>query len=294
MIRRFIRNVLRILPFKKPVYSLLKKIGPPGEKVYRHLYFYGPFNVSYQGKNVFRLMHHGHVEENEIFWNNLDNGWERKTISLWIELCKYNRNILDIGANTGLYAVCAKTFNPSATVHCFEPIEGVVKFLRQNTRLNNLDVVVHQLGLSDYNGQADIYLPVESEFAYSVTVNQDTVADSKQSRKVLIDVRRLDTLIAEGIVPVPDLIKIDVERHEFEVLTGMIETLSSAKPDFIIEVLDDEQAQKVDSIFEGRGYVYFNIDDVKKSVRQTTTIEKSDYWNYLVCKPETAKLLQLI
>jgi FkbM family methyltransferase len=269
-------------------------MGPPSERIYRHLYFHGPFDVKYKGQKVFRLIHHGHIEENEIFWNDLDNGWERKTISLWIELCKHKQNILDIGANTGLYAVVAKTFNPKAEVHCFEPLEGVVRFLEQNAKLNILQLNVHTIGLSAYNGKADVYLPEEKDFVYSVTVNEDTVSDNRKSRRVQIDVSRLDVMIDQGKVPTPDLIKIDVERHEFQVLQGLGQYLSNAKPDFIIEVLDDDQAKKVNSVFEGLGYLYFNIDDVRNSIRQTSTIEKSDYWNYLVCKPETAKQLQLI
>lgn len=294
MMRKLFRNLLRILPFKKPVYSLLKKIGPPSERIYRHLYFHGPFDVQYKGKKVFRLMHHGHIEENEIFWNNLDNGWERKTISIWIELCRSKKNILDIGANTGLYGVTAKVFNPQANVHCFEPVEGVVTYLEQNAALNNLQLNIHTVGLSDYDGKADVYLPEEKDFVYSVTINQDTVSDSRQSRKVQIDVRRLDSMIADGSVPVPDLVKMDVERHEFEVLTGMGGYLKTCNADFILEVLDDEQAAKVNSLFEGSGYLYFNIDDVRKTIRRTAVIEKSDYWNYLVCKPETAQALNLI
>jgi FkbM family methyltransferase len=292
--RRFFRNVLRVLPFKKPVYSVLKKAGPPPEYIYRHLYFNGPFDVKYKGEKVFRLIHHGHIEENEIFWNNLDNGWEPKTISFWIELCKMKRNILDIGANTGLYGIVAKTFQPSANVHSFEPLDGVVNFLEQNATLNNLELNIHKVGLSDFDGKADVYLPEEKDFVYSVTINQDTVSDSRKSRKIQIDVRRLDSMIEQKLVPVPDLIKIDVERHEFEVLQGMGKFLSSALPDFVIEVLDEEQAAKVNSVFSGLGYLYFNIDDIKKSVRQTEKIEKSDYWNYLVCRPETAKALKLI
>lgn len=292
--RRFIRNVLKILPFKKPVYSLLKKLGPPSERFYRHLHFHGPFDVHYKGKKVFRLLHHGYVEENEIFWNDLDNGWERKTIEIWIALSKKRMNIFDIGANTGLFGITAKAFSPQASVHCFEPLEGVVKILNQNATLNSFDISVHTIALSNYDGKADVFLPDEKEFVYSVTVNEDTVAKHRKSRKVEINVRSLDNMIAEGIVPTPDLIKIDVERHEFEVLTGMKQILLSAGPDFIIEVLDAEQAAKVQTIFDGTDYLFFNIDDKRKSIRQTSKIEKSDYWNYLVCKPQTAKELSLI
>lgn len=293
-IRKFFKGMLQILPFKKPVFLLIKKIIRPSESIYKHLYFNGTFDVNYKGEKVFQLVHHGHIEENEIFWNNLDNGWEKKSISVWIDLCRTNNNILDIGANSGVYGITAKAFNSNAQVHCFEPLEAVVAYLKQNIELNTFDITVHSCGLSDYDGVANVYLPEEKDFVYSVTVNVDTVANFRKSRKIEIDVMRLDSMITSGVVPIPQLIKMDVERHEYEVLKGMGKYLTEARPDFIIEVLDEEQAEKLNSVFGELNYLYFNIDDEHNSIRQTKRIEKSDYWNYLVCKSETAKELKLI
>lgn len=252
------------------------------------------FHVTLHGKKVFKLYHHGNIEENEIFWNGLEKGWEQKSIDLWLKLCPHHKTILDVGANSGLYGIAAKAFNPQAEVHCFEPIVGTVKYLMENARINNFDIGIHTIGLSDYDGVADVYLPDERNFAYSVTVNQNTVAPYRSSRKISISVQRIDTLIEQQKMSPPTLIKLDVERHEYEVLTGMGKWLRELHPDLLIEVLDEEQAAKLQSIFEGLNYLYFNIDDKNNSVRPTTRIEKSDYWNYLVCKAETAKMLNLI
>lgn len=292
--KNFLKRLYHLLPFKKQLFILIRSCCKPSASVYQHLHFVGVFNVTLRGKKVFKLFHHGNIEENEIFWNGLDKGWEQKSIDLWLQLCPHHTTILDVGANSGLYGIAAKAFNPQAEVHCFEPVVGTVEYLMENSRINNFDIGIHAIGLSDYDGIADVYLPDERNFAYSVTVNQNTVAPHRSSRKISISVQRIDTLIEQQKISLPTLIKLDVERHEYEVLMGMGKWLRELQPDLLIEVLDDEQAVKLQSVFEGMDYLYFNIDDQKNTVRQTNRIEKSDYWNYLVCKPETAKMLKLI
>ncbi|GAB4132177.1 MAG: hypothetical protein Fur0041_03230 [Bacteroidia bacterium] len=289
-----LKYIYNIIPFKKAFFVFLRSCCKPSERIYQHLHFKGLFDVLYKGKKIFRLYHHGHIEENKIFWDGLENGWEPVSINIWIELCKIKTVIYDVGANTGLYGLTAKAINPQAEVHCFEPLNGVVKFLKQNNDINNFNIRIHQIALSDYDGNADVFLPDDKEFVYSVTVNQNTLDNKIKSRKISIPVSRIDTLIENNIIRIPDLVKLDVERHESDVLSGMGKYLSIARPDFIIEILDHEQAHKLNNIFNNLGYLYFNIDDKKRKIRKTDRIEKSDYWNYLICKPETAQKLNLI
>ena len=56
----------------------------------------------------------------------------------------------------------------------------------------------------------------------------------------------------------------------------------------------DDIGKKVQQVFDGLDYCYFNIDDKNGTTKRTETIVKSDYFNYLVCTKETAKELQLI
>lgn len=89
-----------------------------------------------------------------------------------------------------------------------------------------------------------------------------------------------------------DLIKIDVETHEAEVLEGFSEFLPVYKPSMLIEILTDEVGEKVESLVKDLNYLYFNIDELG-SIRQVKSLSKSDFYNYLLCSPQTADKLNL-
>ena len=88
--------------------------------------------------------------------------------------------------------------------------------------------------------------------------------------------------------------KIDVEGHEPEVLEGMDDYLFKFSPTIIIEVLTEEVAIELNKLFDKMDYLYFNIDDKNNAIRQTEKIEKSDFWNYLICNKKTALKLGII
>ena len=137
-------------------------------------------------------------------------------------------------------------------------------------------------------------MPFDSDFAYSVTVNQNRLHKNTKVKELTINTKTLKTFIEDNNIKSIDLMKIDVETHEPEVLLGMGEYLQLFKPTMIIEVLDNEIADRLNTILENFDYLYFNIDDEKNSIRQVAKIEKSDYWNFLICNKETAKKLNLI
>lgn len=292
-IKSILKKLYFALPFKGEFYSMLKKIWLPPEYIYKHLTFKNPFNVQVSDSKQFKLTHTGNIEENEIFWNGLYNGWEKKSMVLWAQLCKQANVVIDIGANTGLYGLVAKTINPSVEVHCVEPIPYVFSILEKNISINHFDIQSHCIGLSDYNGTAKIYLPKGEDFAYSVTINQNTIT-SKEVNELEINVCKLSTLIETYHIPKIDLMKLDVETHEVEVIKGMENYLKEFKPAILIEVLNDDIAKNLNEIFRGFGYLYFNIDDIKNTVRLVPEITKSDYWNFLLCNENTAKALKLI
>ncbi|MBL7895878.1 MAG: FkbM family methyltransferase [Bacteroidia bacterium] len=292
--KRLLKKIYTALPFKKNIFLFLKLFFKFPHSVYQHLYFRGFFKVKLDLQHSFEIFHPGTIEENDIFWNGIYNGWERKSMAIWIDLVKgSNKTILDIGANTGLYGLVAQSLNPSHTIHSFEPLPGVFKILQQNIERNKFNIKAHLFGLSDYDGKATVYLPETTDFAYSVSVNKNTFF-RKNVIETPIDVKRLSTFIQENNITSIDLIKMDVETHEVHVLNGMGEYLKRFKPTFIIEVLEEEIAEKLNELFKDMGYLYFNIDDKNNSVRQTERITKSDYWNFLVCNEATAKKLNLI
>jgi FkbM family methyltransferase len=290
--KKAIKTLYSVLPFKRPIYEAVKKIYRPAPRIYQHLHFKDVFRVPVTDKETFKIRHYGFEIENELFWAGIKDGWEKVSTGLWIKLCRDSEVIVDIGANTGVYSLIAKTVNPTATVYAFEPVERVFEKLQGNCMLNDYDIVCFKKAVSNYNGKAKIY-DTAGEHIYSVTVNKNLNSSSTVVKEFEIDTITLkDFIEAQGLTKI-DLMKIDVETHEPEVLEGMHEYLAIFKPVMLIEILNEEVAEKVNKLLEGLNYLYFNIDE-NRGIRQTTSITRSDYYNYLICKKEVALKLGLI
>jgi len=199
--------------------------------IYEHLHFKGRFKVKIE--DFFYINHYGYCLENDLFWRRLS-----KEMQIWARLCKKAKVILDIGANTGVFSLIAKTVNPQAKIYAFEPISRIAKRFRENCELNNFDIPCFEIAISNYDGKGKIYDRL-TENPYSSTVNRDPFPNDPSVIKE-IELKKLSTFIEENNLKI-DLMKIDTDTHEFEVLEGMGEYLYSMKPSMIIEVLKDKE-----------------------------------------------------
>ena len=238
------------------------------------------------------MKHYGNQIENEIFWRGLLGGWEKVSIGLWLKLCKNSNVIIDIGANTGVYALTAKTINPKAKVFAFEPVKRVFLKLQKNIQINNYNIIAIEKAVSNADGFAKIFDTI-SEHTTSVTVNQNLSPVGTKVIETKIEITTLNSFVKYYDINSIDLIKIDVETHEPEVLEGFSDYLRKFKPTILIEILSDEIGERVNKIIDGMEYLYFNIDE-RGSIRQVKKIIKSDYYNYLLCKKEIAKELRIL
>jgi len=255
-----------------------------------HLHFKGIFTTTIEGRKL-KLQHYGYHIENSVFWEGLVDGREKFSMQLWIKLCKRSTVIVDVGANTGIFSLVAKTMQPTAAVFAFEPFHNAYEKLKANHQLNNFKTVCIESALSDYDGKAVIYAP-SLDNVLSVAVNKNLTEPGTKVYEMEIQTMQLATFIERYQITSIDLMKIDVETHEAEVLTGMGKYLEIYKPAMLIEILSDEVGQKVEELVAGKGYLYFNIDE-DKGVRRVEHILKSDYYNYLLCNAETAVYLGL-
>lgn len=64
------------------------------------------------------------------------------------------------------------------------------------------------------------------------------------AQHLTIEVRALDAEIAEGRLPDPDFVKVDVEGLEFDVLDGMSDTARRCKPGLFVELHGADTAQE--------------------------------------------------
>lgn len=282
------------LPGKQIVFTALRRIHRPNSKVYWYLYFNGKFKVWIDNSQFFWLQHFGFgfLLENLLFWEGLEGNWEKVSMNLWTRLCRSSQVVFDIGANTGVYSLIAKTANPESRVYAFEPVARVYEKLVFNNALNDFDIVCVKKALSNFDGRATIY-DLPDYHVYSVTVNENRHQSASNAVPIEIDTERLSTFIEKHEIATIDLLKIDVETHEPQVLEGFQPYLERFRPTMLIELLNDEVATRVETIVCDLDYLYFNIDEVL-GVRRVDRLTKSDSFNFLICRREIADMLGLV
>ena len=260
-------------------------------KISQHLYFSGVISARLNGKPVVKLINKSHQIENEIYWRGFDGCHEKKSMQIFAEILRVlqPKIVWDIGANSGTYGILAKALFPETRVCFFEPIPKAIEMINENLLLNNFNAEVFQLALGDYDGEGKIYFSKGTDFATSVTVNKNLLGSSLETDSMEISVMRADTLMEKFSLSMPDLVKLDVETYEFEVLEGFGATPFNNCL-FLIEVLSNELAEKLIPIFPSEKYDFYNINDATSTVRKTESLEKSDFYNYLVCPKKLSSL----
>jgi len=133
--------------------------------------------------------------------------------------------IWDVGANIGYFSTrFAQWTGPQGSVYAFEPAPDIAARLKRATaRFGNIRIV--QQGLSDTEGTAGFLRDNNPDGATSrIAVPGDRNADET------IRVTTGDLLIAGGTIAAPDVVKMDIEGHEFEALKGIAGLLRTRPP----------------------------------------------------------------
>ena len=276
--KQLLKGIYKGLPLKKQAFSVVKSVWTPPERLYKHLYFDDKFRVEVEQGKSFEIYSNGAQIANEVFWEGLYKGWEGKSIEIWREACRHSEMMLDIGANAGFYTLVAKTINPTMEVHAFEPSTDWYNRFNKNCAINDIKINAHKLALSNVDGET-----------YVKSVWRET---DKNFNAV-----RLDTFLKDHQIKKIDLVKIDVEHYVVEMIEGYSELFKETRPNLMIEILRDHQAEAIEEVLKTKelGYLYFNIDDKSRTVRQVKELSKqSDDMNYFICHEEMAKKVGLI
>ena len=242
--------------------------------------------MRYKGRKLGKIMHSGTIVENDVYWRGLDRAHEPLSMCLWIEIVKKMQPqlILDIGANTGLYGVVAKSVNPNSSVHFFEPAPAAQNSIFTSLRANHIydGAWVHEVFLSDETDlRKKLFRNSPLDFSYVYEGRQGNTHEISIEREVwkLADLLNLKhpELRTESI----DLVKIDIEGHEFQAIKGF-ENYFSKSTIFLIEVLDDSAADSLRNFFLPSDYLFVNIDDNSWTIAISEELTKSLKWNVLI------------
>jgi FkbM family methyltransferase len=153
-----------------------------------------------------------------------------------LALLKPGMTFFDVGANVGFHStVACRLIDPSrGHVISFEPMAGNADQIEVNARLNHFDSIrVIRVALGNRDGEASFLRSEISTHGMLETVGR---VPTKPAGTETVQIRRLDTLMSEAQLPVPDVMKIDVEGAEADVLAGGHETLMRHRPLLFIEL----------------------------------------------------------
>ncbi len=170
-----------------------------------------------------------------------------------IEAIQPDDTFFDIGSCIGFVAIHAA--RRGAKVVAFEPDPQLRARLTQNIALNELDVQVMPVAVSNRDGVATLY--TDGQHGLS-----PTLAPTAGRGAIETVMRSIDSLIASGEIAKPGLIKLDIEGAEVRALNGMKQLLRGrdrprqifieVHPPFIEQFKDDPAA--VEAILLGCGY----------------------------------------
>jgi FkbM family methyltransferase len=140
--------------------------------------------------------------------------------------------LFDIGANIGYFSmVVGKRTGFRGAAHLFEPIPHLAQFCFRSLTDVDFSVAVHQYGLSDADGEVDIFIDTLGNFGWNTMIGER--AQNMTPQRILV--RRFDGI---GLTVVPSVIKIDVEGAEYLVLRGLLPALRSwdKRPPILCEI----------------------------------------------------------
>jgi len=148
---------------------------------------------------------------------------ESKIIEPMLNILREGDVAFDIGANIGIHTMLmAKKAGVHGKVIAFEPEENNYETLLKNIRMNKMqNVLTVKTALGDTVEDGKLYVNKHVGIG-AISLIESTDSDMCQ----MVEVRPGDYLVEKLNLPVPKVVKIDVEGFEYPVIKGLLKTLS--------------------------------------------------------------------
>lgn len=296
MIIKLLSFIFKIIPFKKEYVLFVKKIFL---NYYEPSFLYEGFvkiKDSISNNYIWMYMRKDSYMEKEIFWKGLYGEWEKESLKIWAQLCKESNYILDIGANTGIYSLIAKSQNQTSNVFAVEPINVNFEVLKNNITKNKFNIHADKIALSSEECEGKMYM-LKDRLNYMTSVNDNRyekhpeIAGMSEVVEIKVPVKTYQYLEKKYKIPKVELIKIDVEGHEINVLNGMYDVVKRDKPIILLEIIGEDNATALNTMFQELGYRFISIDEVNKST-VVDGIWDNDHHNFLLCNDKVIEDLR--
>ncbi len=197
------------------------------------------------------------------------------------QVLKQDSVFIDIGTNKGIYLYQAEKIVKSGEIYGFEPNVSLVNYIRP--LFPKVDLFTY--AVSSKTGTSVLNIPKKGNGLQDTRASLEALGDEVE--KIEIQTITLDDWAKKENVSKIDVVKIDVEGHEFDSIKGSSTILQTIKPIFIIEIELRHAKYAINEIFDyikGFGYEVFYFDRKTLSlqsfdVSQMANFQKDEYLN---------------
>ncbi|MEH1848654.1 MAG: amino acid adenylation domain-containing protein, partial [Nostoc sp.] len=249
--------------------------------------------LRFQNKSLFNeeLLHklpngimvaHLNKNETEFVYKEL---WEEQTYLKHGITINEGDCVFDVGANIGLFTLFVGQICKDVSIYAFEPIPPVFDLLHINTENYGLNVKLFNLGLSsETKSDTFTYYPqisvisgrfadaaqereviksfllkqqnvVENETEVSSQAIDELLAERLQSQQFTCQLRTISDVIGKYGVEKIDLLKIDVEKSEQDVLSGIQQEDWQKIKQIVVEVHNiNGRLEEITALLKKHGY----------------------------------------
>ena len=181
---------------------------------------------------------------------------------------KKNMVCFDIGSYHGFVGGVMGVQGASAVI-CFEPMPSNVEAIQTLISLNtNLNITIKPIAI----GAADKMAEFENmpDKSMGKITGSEFQNELKGKDRIQVSMRTLDSMLKNKEIPLPDLIKIDVEGAEKEVLKGAQRLLTKQSPQLFLEIHSKKLFNESFSFLKKCGYEITTLEGSgpSKSIKQ--------------------------
>lgn len=164
---------------------------------------------------------------------------------------KLGNVVFDIGAQAGFYSLLASVLvGNQGKVFAFEPLPRNLSYLRTHLEINQIkNVTVLAVAVAQTSGIACFQ---ESPSSYQGKLSSEG--------GLQVEAIGLDEWVALGKIPLPNLIKMDIEGAEAKALKGARQVLTQARPTLFLAIHGRSIYQQCTQLLKDLGYEFKILD----------------------------------
>ena len=176
--------------------------------------------------------------------------YEKKQTGTFLKAASGVSVFWDLGAHAGYYSLLFHKASPKGKIFAFEPLAATVSIFNKHMSINHVvNYTIFTEAVSDKEG------------ILRFNKTSSTVAGKLDDQgETEVKVVKLSGYLSEGILKVPQLIKMDIEGAEFEVLQDLKALLKANKPTLFLSTHGKEVHDKCIAFLKDIGYELTPLD----------------------------------